>query len=310
MTPFKKICFFLEYLLFRIAAFLIRLIPLRVSYKIANIASVFAVRILGIRRKIMLDNLRLAFGDEKSEEELLIIAEASMRNLLKIGLEFIRTPDVSMNPDKYIEPPDMKAILEAVEKKGGFIAIVSHFGNWEWLAIPIKKHSLFCHAVGRPLKNPYLYHYIRGMRETANLQNIDKAGAVRASIQVLKQSGILAVLIDQHESQGAVWVDFFGHKASTSTLPAMLALKYEYPVLPAFFYRDKSGLSKIQYGPLFPLIKTGDLKADLLANTQQYVSKIEEEVRKRPGDWLWAHRRWREPKKRNVNPCKVNGSPS
>jgi KDO2-lipid IV(A) lauroyltransferase len=75
----------------------------------------------------------------------------------------------------------------------------------------------------------------------------------------------------------------------------MLALKYEYPVLPAFFYRDESGRSKIQYGPLFPLIKTGDLQEDLLANTQQYVAKIEEEIRKRPGDWLWAHRRWRTP---------------
>jgi KDO2-lipid IV(A) lauroyltransferase len=75
----------------------------------------------------------------------------------------------------------------------------------------------------------------------------------------------------------------------------MLALKYDYPVLPAFFYRDESGVSKIKYGPIFPLIRTGDLQADLLANTQQYVAKIEEEIRKRPGDWLWAHRRWRTP---------------
>lgn len=254
----------------------------------------------------MLENLRCAFGNEKSEKELLKIAEQSMQNLLKLGLELMRTSDVSLYPGKYITPPDMSAILQAVKKKGGFIAIVSHFGNWEWLAIPIKKHGLCCHAIGRPLKNPYLYRYIRKMRETANLKNIDKAGAVRASIQVLKQHGILAVLIDQHESQGAVWVDFFGRQASTSTLPAMLALKYEYPVLPAFFYRDESGCSKIQYGPLFPLIKTGNFKADLFANTQQYVAKIEEEVRKRPGDWLWAHRRWRQPKLRQVNKVLVS----
>ena len=88
-------------------------------------------------------------------------------------------------------------------------------------------------------------------------------------------------------------MDFFGRKAATSTLPAMLALKYEYPVLPAFFYRDERGYSKIKYGPLFPLIRTGDFQADLFANAQQYVAKIEEEIRKRPGDWLWAHRRWR-----------------
>jgi len=295
----QKTCYFFEYTVFRLLAFLIRLIPLRASYKIADVLGTFIVRGLGIRRETMLKNLRLAFGKGKTESELLRIAEQSMGNLGKLVFEFIRTPEASANPDRYIELPDMAAIREAVAVKGGFIAIVSHFGNWEWLAIPVEKLGLHVHAVGRPMKNPYLYRYIRKMREAANLTNIEKSGAVRSSIGVLKQHGILAVLIDQHESQGSVWVDFFGRKAATSTLPAMLALKYEYPVLPAFFYRDESGCSKIKYGPLFPLIRTGDLQSDLLANTQQYVMKIEEEIRKRPGDWLWAHRRWRTPSAEN-----------
>ena len=292
---FWKIYFIFEYGTFRLLAFLLRLIPLRISYKIAEALGVFASKVLRIRRETMLKNLRLAFGNEKKEEELLSVAAQSMGNLGKLVFEFIRTPEASANPERYIEPPDVGPLMEAVKMKGGFIAIVSHFGNWEWLAIPIQKYGLHVHAVGRPLKNPYLYRYIREMREAANLTNIEKSGAVRSSIEVLKKRGILAVLIDQHESRGSVWVDFFGRKAATSTLPAMLALKYEYPVLPAFFYRDESGRSKIQYGPLFPLIKTGNLQSDLLANTQQYVSRIEEEIRKRPGDWLWAHRRWRTP---------------
>ena len=299
MLLFKKFCFLFEYAAFRLLAFLLRLIPLRASYKIADGLGVFAVRVLGIRRETMLNNLRLAFGKEKTEVELLRIAEQSVGNLGKLVFEFIRTPEASANPMRYLDTPDITAIEESVAQKGGFIAIVSHFGNWEWLAIPIMKRGLHVHAVGRPLKNPYLYRYIREMREAANLTNIEKSGAVRSSIEVLKKRGILAVLIDQHESRGSVWVDFFGRKAATSTLPAMLALKYEYPVLPAFFYRDESGCSKIKYGPLFPLIRTGDLQADLLANTQQYVTKIEEEIRKRPGDWLWAHRRWRTPPAQN-----------
>jgi len=293
MRPFQKSRFFLEYAIFRTLAFLLRLIPLRVSYKISDALGVFAVRVLGVRRKTMLRNLRLAFGQERDEGELLRIAEQSMQNLAKLVFEFIRTPEASAHPERYITPPDVTPLLEAVGKRGGFIAVISHFGNWEWLAIPVKKYGMHVHAVGRPLKNPYLYKYVRAMREAANLTNIEKSGAVRSSIEVLKQRGILAVLIDQHESRGSVWVDFFGHKAATSTLPAMLALKYDYPVIPAFFYRDESGRSNMCYGPEFPLIRTGNLQADLLANTQQFVARIEEEIRKRPGDWLWAHRRWR-----------------
>ncbi len=298
MDGSRYLLFGMEYGLFRALAFVLSFIPLSGCYKMADFFGAFAFRVLGIRRGIMLQNLRSAFGSGKSESELYAIAEASMRNLLKLALEFIRTPQVSKNPERYIEPPDMSPLLDAVAKHGNFIAVVSHFGNWEWLAIPLKPFGLFTHAIGRPLKNPYLYRYIKKTREAANLKNIDKAGAVGESIRVLKQKGILAVLIDQHESRGAVWVDFFGRKASTSTLPAMLALKYGCPVLPAFFYRNENGCSRIQYGPAFPLIRSGHLQEDLLANTQQYVSKIEEEIRKRPGDWLWAHRRWRKPKER------------
>jgi KDO2-lipid IV(A) lauroyltransferase len=295
MFSFKKCYFLLEYSAFRLLAFLLWLIPLRASYKIADVLGILVVRGLGIRRKTMMENLRLAFENEKSETELLRIAEQSMQSLFKLVFEFIRTPEASANPGRYIEPPDVTPLMEAIAQKGGYIAIVSHFGNWEWLAIPVKKYGHHVHAVGRPLKNPFLYSYVRKMREAANLTNIEKSGAVRSSIEVLRQNGILAILIDQHESRGSVWVDFFGQKAATSTLPAMLALKYDYPVVPAFFYRDETGRSRIQYGPSFTLIRTGDLQADLLANTQQYVAKIETEIRKRPGDWLWAHRRWRTP---------------
>lgn len=291
----KNILFFLEYAAFRSLAFLLRLIPLRTGYGIADGLGPFIVRALGIKRETMLRNLRLAFKDEKGEEALLRIAGASMASLIKLVFEFCRTSAAAADPERYFNSPDTAWLADVKNKKGAAIAIVSHFGNWEWLAIPVKKAGLHVHAVGRPLKNPYLYRYIQRTREAANLTNIDKSGAVRASIAALKQGNIVAVLIDQHESQGSVWVDFFGAKAATSTLPALLALKYECPVFPAFFYRDERGCSQIRYSPLFPLIKTGDLQADLLANTQQYVAKIEEEVRKRPGDWLWAHRRWRPP---------------
>jgi len=75
MSSLKKILFFLEYLIFRFLAFLLRLIPLRISYKIADVIGMFAVRTLGIRRETMLKNLRLAFGKERTEAELLRIAE-------------------------------------------------------------------------------------------------------------------------------------------------------------------------------------------------------------------------------------------
>ena len=103
------------------------------------------------------------------------------------------------------------------------------------------------------------------------------------------------MLIDEHVKKGEVWINFLGRQAATSTLPAMLSLKYGVPAIPTFFYREATGRSILYFDQPFDLIETGDFQADLTANTQRYVRRLEQEIRKRPGDWtLWMHNRWRE----------------
>ena len=41
------------------------------------------------------------------------------------------------------------------------------------------------------------------------------------------------------------------------------------------------------------LVRTGDLEADIVANTQKFTSVIEGYVRQYPEQWLWVHRRWK-----------------
>jgi KDO2-lipid IV(A) lauroyltransferase len=41
------------------------------------------------------------------------------------------------------------------------------------------------------------------------------------------------------------------------------------------------------------LIRTGDAQADIVANTQQFTTIIEDFVRRYPDQWLWVHRRWK-----------------
>ena len=54
-----------------------------------------------------------------------------------------------------------------------------------------------------------------------------------------------------------------------------------------------NGPTRVELGDPFPVVKTGDYERDLFENTKQYVKAIEDVVRKRPGDWLWMHNRWR-----------------
>jgi hypothetical protein len=92
----------------------------------------------------MMKNLRLAFGDQKTETELLRIAEQSIQNLLKLSFEFIRTPEASANPERYIDPPDVSPLMEAVKKKAALSRSfpISEIGSG--LRSPFKNSGCMC----------------------------------------------------------------------------------------------------------------------------------------------------------------------
>ena len=288
-----RFTYYLQYLFLRGVCFVINLVPFRVTMSIGRKAGGGLYWLLPERRNITLANLRAAFKTEKSEQEIEAIAKSAFENLGLIAAEVIRIPKMASDSKRYVRFEGAEFAREVLKEGKGAIFIVSHFGNWEWMAIATGAEGLPMHAIARPLRNPYVYNYIKKLRGTTGLQSVNKQGAARNSIKLLAKNQIVSMLIDQHERQGSVRPLFFGREASTTTLPAILAVRRGVPVLPLFFYREPGGLSRMVLGKPFPLIRTGDYERDIFENTQQYIKKIEEVVRKRPGDWLWMHRRWR-----------------
>jgi len=285
-----RFIYFLHYLLARLIAGLLNLIPFGLAKCIARSMCRLFYYILSERRTIALHNLRMVFP-EKSEAEIKTIALDSFANMGKIGIEFIRFPKLLRNKDFFkIDKPEV--VQKALAYKKGVIVIVSHLTNWEAVAIVCgAAHTSY--TIGRPLRNPYLYNYVKYLRGLTGTVSIDKAGAIREVMKQLKYNYLFGFLIDQHERQGAVKTNFFGKPCFTTTLPARIGAKWQIPVITCFADRDENDWLVVRSnGPYF-LKNSGDEEADAVSNTQFLNDKIEEEIRKRPGDWLWMHRRWR-----------------
>ena len=219
----------------------------------------------------------------------------SMTGMVDFFFEVINIPKIAKNSGKFIETHGEEYVWKALEEKKGLILVLAHFGNWELMGVAAAAKGIPIHAIGKPVKNPFIYNYIKRLRGSTGLRNIDRKGAVKKTIQLLKENQVVAVLLDAHAKSGFVNVDFFGRQAATFRFPAMLALKYGTPIIPTFYYRERDKRSILAFGEPFPLIQTGDFQADLTANTQQYVATLEHEIRKRPSDWtLWGHNRWRQ----------------
>jgi KDO2-lipid IV(A) lauroyltransferase len=186
-------------------------------------------------------------------------------------------------------------LFNAIENPNGVIMISGHFGNWEiaHLAIScyLRKPLLL---VARQIQSQRLHRWIHRLRVRFGNIILDKRGALPKMARTLHHGRALGLLIDQETKRSeGVEVTFFGRTAKATPSAALLARRYDSPVLPVFCIREgDSRLTLVAERPL-ALKRTDDPGADLKANTQIMTSAIEKAVRAYPDQWFWLHKRWK-----------------
>ena len=95
------------------------------------------------------------------------------------------------------------------------------------------------------------------------------------------------------QSDKPVLVDFFGMKAPTPVGAAVLALKTGAAVVPTTVYLGSDNKQYMEIFPEIPVTSSGDEEQDILINTQNFTTFIEQQVRKHPEQWVWMHERWK-----------------
>ncbi len=244
--------------------------------------------------RIVMTNLRLAFGAEKSEAELAAIARACYRHLGLCLTELIRLPAMSREDLRRMVELRGKEHIEAALKAGrGAIMLTGHLGNWELCGSRVAAEGYPMNVIARAQRDSEITEYIRRTRETMGMKVLHRGSAVRNALRVLRNNELLAVLLDQNAGDDGVFVDFFGHLASTAPGAAAFALRTGAAVLPGFGWRNPDNTHTGVVGPPVPLVKTGDREHDIFVNTARYTKIIEEHIRAHPEQWFWLHKRWK-----------------
>ena len=114
-------------------------------------------------------------------------------------------------------------------------------------------------------------------------------------ISVLKNGEVLALMIDQYAGQRGMMVEFLGRPASSHTAVALLHLVTRTPL--CFGYCVRTGRMSFRLKALRPINHrpTGDKQRDVKAILEKLNRELENAVRQNPEQYLWAHRRWRQP---------------
>ncbi len=276
---------------------MMNIIPYRVIRKIGTFLGYVFYCLHSSRRKVTIENLTHAFSNEYTKKEIKEIAKESFVNLMFLAIESIRIPKMLNNFSDYVDIKNDHIITEILQSGQGIILLLAHYGNWELMAVKAGLLKYPISAVGRPMKNMYLYEYITRLREKTGLKVLNKKGSAKEIIRELRSGRIIAILFDQYAGGSGVAVPFFGRNAYTTPAVAQLALRTGAAVVPVFDVRNKDGTHTIYVETPLKTIDTGKKSDDIKKNTELYNNILEEWVRKNPAQWFWFHKRWKVPRK-------------
>jgi KDO2-lipid IV(A) lauroyltransferase len=274
-----------ETLVIRLLTFPIALLPFRAIHFLGRRLAILAYYLIPRYRKRALSNLSLAFP-AMCEKELKGTAKASCQNLMIVALEY---PKFSLcrSIDKVVicQNPHLTTAKNP-------IFFVGHQANWEVLFLDGSRRMPGV-AIGRPIKNHHLYHWILSIREKFGGKIITPKGALKEGLRALKEGKFLGIVGDQGMPESPFSSLFFGRKAYTSPAPAILAHRTNTPLVVATIER-RPGKYLIHYSE--PIIPDPTLPAEIEVDRmmKEALILLEISIANRPGEWLWQHNRWKQ----------------
>lgn len=278
------------YCIFLMIYYFIRIIPN--GYFIGRGLGILVYKLLKDRRKITIDNLKIVFGDELSDKEIIALCKETYQQLGITLIEFIKLKKIKKEDiDTLIDVEGLEYLQEAYETGRGVIVYSAHFGNWEWLGSIISLLGYPFNAIARAQNNPYFDKKINEIRSSKGVNIIPRGMSVRKALRALRRGEILYILGDQNARGNGWLMDFFGQPALTYPGAVQLANRTGAVVLPVYLIRKEPGKFVLKVYPYYELPQKADEKdeKELLGKLTRTMENV---VYKYPEQWLWLHRRW------------------
>ncbi len=289
----------LVYFAVRLLICIVQALRVETAARLARgIAWLFA-EVFRIRAAVVDDNLAHAFPH---------LAPEARRNLARRMWEhlFLLVVEVAQTPRKihetnwrdYVTLPNSDAMVRLLLSDRPTLIITAHFGNFEVAGYVLGILGFPTYTVARTLDNPYLDRFVNRFRSGTGARIVPKNGGYDQIVEVLGRGEAMAFLADQYAGEKGCWVQFFGRPASAHKAIALLALEHDAPVAIAAARRlDRPMRFEVDTPAWIDPRETGSDVGTIRDLTQWYTSRLEEAIRRDPGQYWWLHRRWKDTRK-------------
>ena len=288
----KKRSSFLDlsiYIFVRYLLGILSILPYRTKISLGGLIYQKIISPLSGNRKRIIDNLRLIFPDlEKRKRDELC---SQVPNNIGRTLFELLSPNAFSNIAKSakVSGPGFKILKDAQEQKKPVILVSGHFGNYDVVRVVLNTNQISVGALYKPMSNPYFNtFYERCIKQIAEPLFPRGRAGMGNMMRYLEDGNVVALLIDQYMSHGEP-LKFLGHTAYTATSAAKLALKHDALLITFYVVRNDDGIN-------FDLVFESPVKPSTPNEMTQVLNdRLEKQIRKNMGQWLWTHKRWKSP---------------
>lgn len=276
-------------------------LPWRFFYIFSTIIFFLVYYVVRYRRKIVTQNLKLAFPN-KSLIEINKIRKDFYKHMCDMFLEMIKSISISSEEMKQrFKVTNIEKLHELEAKGENIIIFMAHYASYEWANVVDIQTNFQAVGVYKQIGNKYFDRLVQKIRARFGSRVVTTKEAMKVITEDQLNNGLYmyALVSDQSPkiNKATFWTDFMGVK-----VPVFLG---------AEVLSKRLGLNA--YYLQVEKVKRGYYEAKLITLTEdpkncedysiikKYTRLLENQIYKNPQYYLWTHKRW---KHRNTPPPK------
>lgn len=272
---------------------LLGLMPHRLQESFASGIAFILFDIIRLRRKLMLNNLNIAFGDKYTASERVRLARKSYKNFILSLFEFLLSKREAIAGK--VRTKGEHHLKDALKKGQGVYILCCHLGNWEAMGSYINKNIAPAHVLVKKVGSGAVNRFVEENRIYNDFKWVKrrkKGDGFNAIKDILDRGEIVGFVMDQARP-GEPRLPFFGKPAKTNTSFAAIWSKRPAPIIPAFIHREGIGDHVFEVLPEIDLPIHNTSKSEILKSSIQFNKQLESMVRRYPEHYFWHHDRWK-----------------
>lgn len=278
--------YYIVYALF----YAISLLPFFILYGLSDFAYFIVYYIVGYRKKVVMDNLAIAFP-EMAIEQRKKIAKQFYKNFVDTLIETIKLLSLSDKQFAKRCTGNFDEINALADTGRNIQFMCCHQFNWEYINLVISRNvKIPLIGIMANIENSVINRIFIKIRARYGTVLIPNAGFKRKMVEWMKKQHAIALAADQNSSPDTgLWLDFFGKPVPFIMGPHISAVRSKPIVIYFIFKKGKRGYYNFEVVETLP--DPENFTPEELAI--KYRNFLEAVIRKDPENYLWSHRRWK-----------------